>query len=152
MGCKYVIAREGVTPTAGNVLLSLTTGLQEIARVCEIRIGGEASSSTKNRFAVRRSTANGTTPTAQTPAKKSSTSPAAYTDAATTFTGEPTTAAAPAIWTESMDMHGNTIHWISPEDDDDLLVQGATAGNNEISLESSSGTGAGSLEIVFEEV
>ena len=149
---KYVIAREGATPVAGNMMLGLTTGLQEIAKVTEIRIGGEAASSTKNRMAVRRSTSNLTTPTAQTPAKKSSTSPAAYTDASTTATGEPTTAAAPAIWTESLDAHGNTIHWIAPEEADALLVQGATAGNNEITLESSSGTGVVSIEIVFEEV
>lgn len=149
---KYVIAREGVTPVAGDMLLSLTTGLQEIARVCEIRIGGEAASSTKNRMAVRRSGTNLITPTAQTPAKKSSTSPAAYTDAATTAGTQPVTAAAPAIWTESLDAHGNTVHWIAADDEDDLLVQGATAGNNEMSLESSSGTGALSAEMVFKEV
>lgn len=149
---KYIASRETVTPVAAAMLLSFTTGLQEICKVTEIRIGGSAASSTKNLFAMRRSTSNLTTPTAQTPAKKSSTSPAAYTDVATTASGEPTTAAAPAIWSEALDMHGNTIHWIAPEEADALLVQGATAGNNEMSLESTTGTGAGTIEVVFEEV
>ena len=149
---KYMTAREGVTPVAADMLLSLTTGLQEIDKVEEIRIGGEATTSTKNRMAVRRSTTNLITPTAQTPAKKSSTSPAAYTDAATTATTQPVTAAAPAIWTESIDAHGNTVHWIAADEEDALLVQGATAGNNELSLESSSGTGVVSLEMVHREL
>ena len=133
------------------MLLSLTTGLQEIARANEISIGGEATSSTVNRFAVRRSTTNLTTPTAQTPAKMSSTSPAAYTDAATTATGEPTTAAAPAIWTYALNVFGGVIRWVAAPGQE-LLVQGATAGSNEYTLESSSGTGVISTQIVFEEI
>jgi len=149
---KYLAARETVTPVAGNMVLGFTTGLQEICKVTEIRIGGSAASSTKNLFAMRRSTSNLTTPTAQTPAKKSPTSPAAYTDVATTATGEPTTAAAPAIWSEAMDMHGNVVHWVAMTEADVLLVLGATAGNNEMTLESTTGTGAGTIEVVFEEV
>ena len=147
----YVIAREGVTPVAGAMLLSLTTGLQEIARVNEIFIGGESTSSTVNRMAVRRSTTNLITPTAQTAAKMSSTSPAAYTDAATTATTEPVTAAAPAVWTNSENTFGGVVRWVAAPQQE-LLVQGATAGNNELSLESSSGTGVISCQIVFEEI
>ena len=147
----YQIAREGATPVAGNMLLGLTTGLQEIAMVTEVSIGGEATTSTVNRMVVRRSTSNLTTPTAQTPSKASSTSPAAYTDAATTATGEPTTAAAPGIWTYSGNMFGGTWRWAAAPGQQ-LLIQGATAGNNEITLESASGTGLLSCQIVFEEV
>ena len=147
----YIIAREGVTPVAGDMLLSLTTGLQEIARTNEVSIGGEATTSTVNRMAIRRSTSNLTSPTAQTPAKVSSTSPAAYTDAATTATGQPTTAAAPAIWTYALNVFGGVVRWVAAPGQE-LLVQGATAGNNEYSLESSSGTGAISCQMIFEEI
>lgn len=147
----YQVAREGATPVAGNMLLGLTTGLQEIALVGEVSVGGEATASSVNRMVVRRSTTNLTTPTAQTPSKASSTSPAAYTDAATTATGEPTTAAAPGIWTYAGNMFGGTWRWQAAPGQQ-LLIQGATAGNNEITLESSSGTGLLSCQMVFEEV
>lgn len=147
----YVIAREGATPVAGNMLLSLTTGLQEIAQATEVSIGGEATASTVNRMAIRRSSTNLTTPTAQTPAKMSTTSPAAYTDAATTATGEPTTVAAPAIWTYALNVFGGVIRWAAAPGQA-LLAQGATAGNNEYTLESSSGAGVISCQIVFEEI
>lgn len=147
----YVVAREGVTPTAGNMLLSLTTGLEEIARVNEVHVGGEATSSTVNRMAVRRSTTNLVTPTAQTPAKMSPTSPAAYTSGATTAGTEPVTAAAPAIWTYALNVFGGIIRWVAAPGQE-LYVMGATAGSNEVSLESSSGTGALSCQMVFEEL
>ena len=148
---QYMIAREGVTPTAGDMLLSLTTGLQEIAKVNEIGVGGEATSSTVNRMAVRRSTTNLVTPTAQTPAKASSTSPAAYTDAATTAGTQPVTAAAPAIWTYALNVFGGLLRWVAAPGQE-LIIQGATAGNNELSLESAAGAGIISTQIVFEEV
>lgn len=133
------------------MLLGLTTGLQEIAQVGEVSIGGESTASTVNRMAVRRSTSNLTTPTAQTPSKAASTSPAAYTDGSTTATGEPTTAAAPAIWTYALNTFGGVIRWVAAPGQQ-LLIQGATAGNNEITLESSSGTGLISCQMLFEEI
>ena len=147
----YVVAREGATPTAAAMMLGLTTGLEEIARVNEVSIGGEATSSTVNRMAVRRSTTNLTTPTAQTPAKMSPTSPAAYTSGSTTASGEPTTAAAPAIWTYSLNVFGGVVRWVAAPGQE-LLIMGATAGSNEITLESSSGTGVISCQMVFEEI
>lgn len=147
----YLISRENATPVAGDMMLSLTTGLQEICKVRGIMLGGEAGASTVNRMAVRRSTTNLITPTAQTPAKKSSTSPAAYTDAATTAGTQPVTAALPALWTVSLNTFGGIVTW-SAGPDEELLIQGATAGNNELSLESASGTGVLSGEMCFEEV
>jgi hypothetical protein len=147
----YAIAREGATPVAGNVLLALTTGLEEICRWGQITVQGEASTSTVNRMVVRRSTTNGTTPTAQTPSKLSPTSPAAYTSAATTVSGEPTTAALPGIWTRAFNAFGGIIQWTAAPGQE-LWNMGATAGSNESSLESSSGTGLISAEVVFEEI
>ena len=148
----YMIAREGVTPTAGNMLLGLTTGLQEIALIKEVRVQGEASSAGINRMTLRRSTTNLTTPTAQTPAKKSSTSPAAYTDGSTTATGEPTTAASPAVLTDALQCFGGRFQFKALDPLDAILIQGATAGNNEVTLESTSGTNVVSCDIDFDEV
>lgn len=148
---QYVISREGATPTAGNVLLALVTDANEIARVTEIAIGGEATSSTVNRMVVRRSTTNGTTPTAQTPAKFSYTSQATIIAANTTFTGEPTTAALPGLWTFALNVFGGVVRWVAAPGQE-LYIEGATAGASEISLESSSGTGVVSCQIIFEEL
>lgn len=148
---QYVIAREGASPSAGDMLLSLTTGLEEIAQINEIAVMGEATSSGVNRMAYRRSTSNLGTPTAQTPAKLSPTSPAAYTAAATTASAQPTTAAAPAVWTYALNCFGGVVRW-SAGPKQEIFHMGATAGSNEGSLESSNGTNSISCQIIFEEV
>lgn len=148
---SYIANREGATPVAGNVLLALTTGADEATTISEIAITGEATASAVNRMAVRRSTTNGTTPTAQTPARLSPIQQAAYTSVATTFTGsEPTTAAAPALWAYAINAFGALLRWI-PGPGQGLFVLGNTAGNNEVSLESSSGTAVITAQIIFEE-
>jgi hypothetical protein len=148
---QYIVAREGVTPVAGDVLLALTTGADELSLITEVAITGEATSSTVNRMAIRRSSTNGTTPTAQTPAKASPTSPAAYTSAATTFSAQPTTAAAPAVWTYALNVFGGIARWVAAPRQE-IVIEGATAGSSEVSLESSNGTGQLSAQIMFEEV
>lgn len=151
MGMSYAAAREGATPVAGDVLLALTTAVDELARVSEVSVGGEATASAVNRMAVRRSTTNGVTPTAQTPSKMSPTSPASYTSGATTFTTQPVTAAAPAIWTYALNVFGGVVRWVAAPGQE-LIIEGATVGSSEISLESSSGTGLLSCQIVHEDM
>lgn len=148
---SYMTAREGVTPVAGDVLLALTTGLEELSRITEVSVEGEATATAVNRMAVRRSTTNGVTPTAQTPSKGTPMSQAAYTSGATTFGTQPTTAAAPALWSYALNVHGGIVRWVaSPYQE--LYLIGATAGNNEASLESSAGTGVVTCQIVHEEL
>lgn len=148
---QYVIAREGVIPVAGAVLLALTSQANEICRVNEVSVGGEATSSTVNRMAVRRSTTVGSTATTQTPARMSPSAQATIIQGATTFTTEPTTAAAPAIWTYALNVFGGVVRWVAAPGQE-LWIEGATAGNSEISLESSAGTGTISCQVVFEEI
>lgn len=152
MGMGYVSARENVTPSAGDMLLSWTTGADELARIMEIMFGGEAGASTVNRMTIRRSTTNLITPTAQTPAKKSPTSPASYTLVATTAATQPVTAALPAIWTQSFNTFGGQLLWRALEPDDGLIIVGATVGSAEVSLESSSGIGVISGEVCHEDL
>lgn len=147
----YAAAREGVTPTAGNMLLGATTGLQEVGKLRDMAVDGEAASAGINRMALRRSTTNLTTPTAQTPADRGPSGSAPYIDYSTTATGEPTTAAAPAAWTRALQAYGGSIRVQFP-DGQEVIIQGATAGNNEVTLESSSGTNVISCEQVWEEL
>ena len=146
----YAAAREGVTPVAGNVLLALTTGTDEFCKLTEIGVSGEGTSSTVNRMAVRRSTANGTTATTQTPQKNQPWSQAAITQAATTFTGAEPTTASVALWTYAFNVYGGVIRWIAAPGME-LMILGSTAGNSEVSLESSSGTGQISCQLIWEE-
>lgn len=147
---SYAIAREGVTPVAGNVLLALISGADEAYRVTEVSVGGEATSSTVNRMVVRRSTTNGSTATAQTPAELAILGPASVIDGATTFMTEPTTAAAPGLWTYALNVFGGVVRWVAAPGQE-IYGYGNTAGNNEVSLESSSGTGVISCQVLYEE-
>jgi hypothetical protein len=151
MGYRYVTAREGVTPVAGDELLALTAATDKMARVREVAVMGEATASGVNRMAVRRSTTNAITPTAQTPAKISPTSPAAAITAATTHTTQPVTAAAPALWTYALNAFGGIVRWVAAPEDE-MWIEGGTAGNNEVSLESSSGTNLVSCQMIHEEM
>lgn len=146
----YAVAREGATPVANETLLALTTAANEQGMIDEIFIGGEATSSTVNRMVLRRSTTNGTSATTQTPSEMDVRSSAALVQGATTWTTEPTTAAAPAIWTTALNVFGGVVRWVAAPGQE-LVIQGATAGNSEVSFESASGTGDVSCQIVFEE-
>lgn len=151
MGMVYGIGRQAVTPVAAAMLLSLTTGLEEIAKIKLITVQGHAASDTKNTMALLRSTTNLVTPTAQTPSKHSPTSPASYTAAATTATTEPVTAAIPGLWEDGLQAFGGrSIGQFGPGDE--LVIMGATAGSNEVSLESSVGTAVVTCHIDFEDV
>ena len=154
MGFQYAVAREGVTPVANDTLLALMTNaaaVSVIARVNEIFVGGEATASAVNRYVLRRATGVGATPTAQVAAELSSSGPAAQVTAATTFTTQPTTAAAPAIWTGAMNAFGGVIRWVAAPGQE-MLVTGAVAADSQVSFESGSGTSVISCQIIFEEL
>ena len=147
----FVAAREGATPVAADMLLGATTGLQEVGLLRDIAVDGEASSAGINRMTIRRSTTNLTTPTAQTPADRGPSGSAPYIDYSTTASGQPTTAAAPAVWARALQAYGGSIR-VSLPDGQEVMIQGATAGNNEVTLESTSGTNVITCELVFEEL
>lgn len=149
---QYIVGREGLTvPASPAPIITLKSAANIVARVNEIFIGGEAVTSTVNRLAMRRSTTDGVTPTAQTPAKASSSQPAAQSTSATAFGTNPTLAAAPAIWATALNVFGGIVRWVAAPGQE-LYVQGATAGNDEIGLYGPSGTGAITNQMVFEEI
>ena len=154
MGYAYAIAREGVTPVADATILAGITdaaAVNEIVRINEISMGGEAVASAVNRYVLRRATTVGALPTAQTPAELSSAGPASQTAWATTFGTQPITAAAPAVWTYAMNAFGGIIRWAAAPNQE-ILCSGAVAGDQQVSLESASGTSVISTQILFEEL
>lgn len=149
---QYIVGREGFTvPATPNPIITLRSAADIVARVNEIFIGGEAVASTVNRMAVRRSTSEGTTPTAQTPAKASNSAPAARASSATAFSGNPTLAAAPALWATALNVFGGIVRWAASPGQE-LYVSGAATGSMEIGLYGASGTGVVTCQLVFEEI
>jgi hypothetical protein len=154
MGYGYAVAREGVTPVADATLLAGitdTAAVNEIVRINEIFLGGEATASAVNRYVLRRATTVGSLPTAQTPAELSSSGPAAQTAWATTWGTQPITASAPAVWTAAMNAFGGVIRWVAAPQQE-ILCSGAVAADQQVSLESASGTSVMSCQILFEEI
>lgn len=147
----FTISREGVTPVAAEMLLGATTGLQEVGLMRSWACDGEAAAAGINRMAWRRSTTNLVTPTAQTPADRGPSGSAPYVDYSTTASTQPVTAALPALVTRALQAYGQAIAMAWPGLDA-AMIQGATAGNNEMTLESTSGTNVISTEAVFEEL
>ncbi|OGT54349.1 MAG: hypothetical protein A3E01_15400 [Gammaproteobacteria bacterium RIFCSPHIGHO2_12_FULL_63_22] len=133
------------------MLLGATTGLQEVGLVRSLTVDGEAASAGINRMTMLRSTTNLTTPTAQTPADMGPSGSAPYIDYSTTATGEPTTAAAPGLVERALQAYGQALAMAWPGLDAPI-IQGATAGNNEITLESTSGTNVITCHAVIEEL
>lgn len=151
MGAVYVAARVAVTPTVDETILALTSGASEGAEVIGISCAGEATASAIQTFVLRRSSTNGATPTAQTPAKKSPLSPASVIAVATTWGTQPTTAADPATWTRGYNAFGGIIHWIAAPGHG-VRIASSTAGDSEVSFEADIGTSPVSAEIIFEEL
>lgn len=154
MGYGYALAREGVTPTADETLISGITDSAPTAfvtRINEIFIGGEASASAVNRYVLRRATTVGSLPTAQVPAQLSSAGPAAQAAWATTWGTQPITAALPAVWTTAMNAFGGVVRWVAAPQQE-ILLTGGVAADQQVSLESTSGTSVISLQVLIEEI
>jgi hypothetical protein len=152
MGALYTANRVAAAPVADDTHLAITSGATEMAAVQEITVGGAGTASGVDEWVLRRSTTNGVTPTAQTPAKLSPTSPAAYIAAATTFTGtQPVTAADPAVWRDTLNVFGGKIRWVAGPGMG-IWIMAAVAGDSELSLESDVGTGTVSAGLLWEEM
>lgn len=152
MGFQFVLDGAGVTPSTTAPNPTLKSAANIVNRITEISVGGEATSSTVNRLAWRRSGTDGVTPTAITPGKLSSSSPAAQSTANSNFTGsQPTPAAAPHAWMYALNVFGGVVRWVAAPGQE-ILEQGSTAGNDEAGFYTLSGTGLCSVQALFEEV
>lgn len=148
----FAVARQSATPVADESILALTAAASEGAEITQIGIGGEATASAIQVFVLRRSTTNGITPTAQTPERLHSSSPASAIGAATTWGTEPVnTVTPPATWTRSYNAFGGVISWIAAPGHGIWILE-AAAPDAEVSFEADVGTSPLSQQIIFEEI
>ena len=136
------------------MLLSLTTGLQEIARTNEVSIGGEATSSTVNVWTIRRHTTASTTPTNRVPVPFNPYSVASVFQGFITASTNPTVAALATIQhviNLSFNTFGGIVRWVAAPDEE-IYVITASANNNEVSLSTVTGAGVASSHYVVEEM
>lgn len=163
MGALYTAA-VAFTPTAtadnaaltANGHLSLRTAAAlDAARVSEIFIGGESTSSTVNQFVIRRHTTNSGTPTSRSPAPTSVFTQGNTASSAKFFITasiQPTVAATATIehvLSLSMNTFGGIIRWVAAPGEE-IWIAGNTANTSEMSLSTVTGTGAVSAHFVLE--
>jgi hypothetical protein len=124
-------------------------------RICEVYIGGEATSSTVDAFALRRHTTHSTGPTNLVPAPLNPASQAAvhqsFQAVATTL---PTVAAIATIrhlLNLSLNAFGGIVRWYAAPGEE-IWFFGVTANNDEISLSTTVGTGVVSSHFIVEEL
>jgi len=154
MGYGYATAVEGVTPTVNESLIAGITDSAPTAfvtRINEIMLGGEATASAVNRYALRRATTVGSLPTAQVPVQLSSAGPAAQAAWGTAWGTQPITAAAPAAWSAAMNAFGGVIRWVAAPQQE-ILVTGGVAADQQVSLENITGASVVTAQMLIEEI
>lgn len=162
MGIKYSSAVSSWTPTAttdGSQLTGSgyhalrTAAATDKAKVMEVGVQGEATSSTVNVMSVRRHTTASTTPTNRVPTPLNPYSQASVFQGFITASTNPTVAALATLQhllNISLNAFGGLARWVAAPDEE-LHIVGTSANNNEVSLASQSGTGVVSSHFVVEE-
>lgn len=160
MGALYSTAVSGWTPVAhadGASALAnssyhgLRTETSNQIKVSEVFIGGEATSSTVNRMAVRRLSTNGATPTNLTPGPLHPWSAASAANHYVAATTGPTIASTVHLLDLALNTFGGIIRWVA-HPGEELWFLNSTAPNGEGVLDSISGTGVVSTNMIFEEI
>lgn len=153
-----VAAAQGSTLLTSNGYLGVrTTAATNAIRLVEVFIGGEATSSTVNRMALRRHSSNSATPAAgagQVNTTPSPISPWSVASTHATFgaaTTNPTTANLNALHVMSFNPFGGVIRWVAAPGEE-VWVATNTANNSEVSVTSMSGTGLVSVSVIAEEM
>lgn len=145
---KYNGSINGVALSTSADLRTLVTTATGVARVYEISLSGESGSSAVARVAVNRPSANGTTPTNQTPEKTDPHSPAATCTFATTWAAQPTLSSNDLLEL-AFNAFGGVYRWVAIPDSE-LVVDGLNAVAN-LSIRSRSGTSTVSGHVLWEE-
>lgn len=142
---------DGASSLANNSYQSLRAVAASTDRVTEVFVGGEASSSTVNRMAVRRNSTNGATPGSGTPAPLSPLSAASAAQGYVTAATGPTIASTGHLLNLAFNSFGGVIRWVAAPGQE-LYCTTATAPNSELTFDSVAGTGAVSSHLIFEEL
>ena len=151
LGWTPIAHADGAAALANNSYQALRTTTASTIRVNDIFIGGEATSSTVNRMAVRRLSTNGATPTNQVPAALNPLSAAAVSQGYAAATTGPTIASTQHLHNLPFNAFGGVIRWVAAPDEE-LWASAGTAPNGELCLDSISGVGLVSTDIKFEEL
>lgn len=150
-GWTPVAHADAASSLANNSYHALRSTSTSTDRITEVYIGGEATSSTVNRMALRRLSTNGSTPTNQTPAALNPLSQAAVAQGYVAATTGPTIASTQHLNNFALNVFGGLVRWVAAPGEE-IYVTASTAPNGEINLDSISGTGVVSTDIKFEEV
>lgn len=145
----YSVTRPGIALATTTDLWTLTVGTAGQLRILESYISGEAAASAVNRVGLALASTNGATPTAYTPEKFNSRSPAAVGTVATTWTTQPVRSANSKIL-HAFNAFGGADRWIAQPGDEIYAVGVGTS--EQYSMRSLSGTSTVSAHCVWEEL
>lgn len=150
-GWTPVAHADGASALANNSYQAVRTASTSTIRIGEVFIGGEATSSTVNRMAVRRLSTNATTPGDIVPAALNPLSAASASQGYPTAATGPTVASTNHLLNLAMNAFGGVIRWVAAPGEE-LWATAATAPNGQVVLDSISGTGLVSSHAIFEEL
>ena len=152
VGWTPVNHADGASALANNSYHAVrSANAADIQRIVEVFVGGEATSSTVNRMALRRLSTNATTPTNQTPAPLNYASAASNAQGYVAAATGPTIASTAHLLNLAFNAFGGLIRWVAAPGEE-IYFGTATAPNAEINLDSISGTGLVSTDIKFEQM
>lgn len=150
-GWTPVAHADGASALANNSYHALRTTTTSTLRVTEVFIGGEATSSTVNRMALRRLSTNATTPGDTAPGPLNPLSAASASQEYLTAGTGPTIASTSHLMNLAFNAFGGVIR-VVPAPGEECWATAQTAPSGQIVLDSISGTGLVSTEVVFEEL
>lgn len=150
-GWTPIAHADSAAALANNSYHAIRTTAASTLKLIEAFLGGEATSSTVNRMALRRLSTNGATPTNQVPAALNPLSAAAVSQGYVAATTGPTIAATQHLLNLAINAFGGIIRWVAAPGEE-IVATAATAPNGELCLDSITGTGLISTDLKFEEM
>lgn len=146
---SYSLTRAGIALSTTVDLWTLTVGTSGQLRILESYIAGEATVSAVARVGLALASTNGVTPTAYTPEKFNSRSPAAVGTAATGWTTQPVRSTNSKLL-HAFNAFGGSDRWV-PQPGEEVYLVG-TGSSEQYSMRSLSGTSTVSAHSIWEEL
>lgn len=142
----------GASALANNSYQAVRGGAATaLARVTDVYIGGQATTSTVNQMALRRLSTNATTPADEVPGPLNIYSPAAVSQGYVTAATGPTIASTAHLLDAALNTFGGIMRWVPPPGEE-IYFGTTTAPNAQVCLDSISGTGLVGQSVKWEEM
>jgi hypothetical protein len=151
VGYTPIAHADGASALANASYQAVRTETTSTLRIIEFFIGGEATASTVNRMALRRLSTNSSTPTNVAPAPLNPLSAASVSDGFVAATTGPTIASTQHLANVAFNAFGGVVRWVAAPGEE-VWATASAAPSGELVLDSISGTGVVSSQIVFEEI